>query len=283
MQKKLIVNADDFGLHPLINAGIVKGHKEGLITSTSLMASAPAFEEAVELAKMDPTLGVGIHLTLVGGGEPALPKEKVSSLLTADGVFPLDYAAFARRLYSGSIKKKEMEAELRAQIEKVLAAGLSVTHIDSHQHLHVLPGVRVSVLRLALEYKIKALRVPAEPYFFTGGCKAGLGRMIGKWGLSFWAERVREAALEAGLKCPAHFFGMLAGGQLNKNLAANILRALPEGTSEVMTHPGLDSVALGSVFPWHYHWREELTAWLDPENKKLAEKENIQTISFGEL
>lgn len=281
--KKLIVNADDFGLHPLINQGIIKGYREGFITSTSLMPSAPAFSQAVELAKAAPGLGLGIHLTLVGGGEPLLPKAQVASLLDGRGLFPQDYLAFARRFYGGAVKEGELEAELRAQIERVLATGLPVTHLDSHQHLHVLPGLSRLVLRLALDYGLKALRIPAEPYGFRGGCSAGLGRYVGKLGLSFWAGRARQAAARCGLKFPSHFYGMLAGGRLNPALVANILRALPEGSSELMTHPGLDSQALGQAFPWHYHWQDELAAYLDTENQALLQQSGIKLITFGEL
>ena len=118
--KKLIVNADDFGLHPLINAGIIKGYKEGFITSTSLMPSAPCWQEAVKLAQENPQLGIGVHLTLVGGVAPVLPAEKVSSLLDEQGLFLPDYVAFAKRFYSGSVKRSELEAELGAQIERAL-------------------------------------------------------------------------------------------------------------------------------------------------------------------
>ena len=118
--KKLIVNADDFGLHPLINAGIIKGYREGFITSASLMPSAPCWQEAVKLAQENPQLGIGVHLTLVGSVESVLPAAKVSSLLDEQGLFLTDYVAFAKRFYSGSIKRSELEAELRAQIERAL-------------------------------------------------------------------------------------------------------------------------------------------------------------------
>ncbi|WP_293556218.1 ChbG/HpnK family deacetylase [Phascolarctobacterium sp.] len=281
--KQLIVNADDFGLHPLINAGIIKGHQEGFITSTSLMPSAPCWQEAVRLAKENPRLGIGVHLTLVGGVPSVLPKAQVSSLLDDDGLFLSDYVAFAKRYYSGAVKKAELEAELRAQFERALSCGVNITHIDSHQHTHVLPGINSLVLKLSNEYNIIRVRIPKEGYLFTGGFQTGVGRLIGRSGLSFCADMAALRADSLGLRHPQHFYGMLAGGHLNAQLIANILRQLPEGVSEIMTHPGLDSAALGKAFSWQYHWREELDAYLDAGNKELLKELGIEPVSFAAL
>ena len=281
--KQLIVNADDFGLHPLINAGIIKGHQEGFITSTSLMPSAPCWQEAVRLAKENPRLGIGVHLTLVGGVPSVLPKGQVSSLLDDDGLFLPDYVAFAKRYYSGAVKKAELEAELRAQFERALSCGVNITHIDSHQHTHVLPGINSLVLKLSNEYNIIRVRIPKEGYLFTGGFQTGVGRLIGRSGLSFCADMAALRADSLGLRHPQHFYGMLAGGHLNAQLIANILRQLPEGVSEIMTHPGLDSAALGKAFSWQYHWREELDAYLDAGNKALLKELGIEPVSFAAL
>ena len=281
--KQLIVNADDFGLHTLINAGIIKGHQEGFITSTSLMPSAPCWQEAVRLAKENPRLGIGVHLTLVGGVPSVLPKEQVSSLLDDDGLFLPDYVAFAKRYYSGAVKRSELEAELRAQLERALSCGVNITHIDSHQHTHVLPGINSLVLKLSNEYNIIRVRIPKEGYFFTGGFQTGVGRLIGRSGLSFCADMAALRADSLGLRHPQHFYGMLAGGHLNAQLIANILRQLPEGVSEIMTHPGLDSAALGKAFSWQYLWREELEAYLDAGNKALLKELGIEPVSFAAL
>ena len=208
--KQLIVNADDFGLHPLINAGIIKGHQEGFITSTSLMPSAPCWQEAVRLAKENPRLGIGVHLTLVGGVPSVLPKEKVSSLLDDDGLFLPDSVAFAKRYYSGAVKRSELEAELRAQLERALSCGVNITHIDSHQHTHVLPGINSLVLKLSNEYNIIRVRIPKEGYLFTGGFQTGVGRLIGRSGLSLCADMAALRADSLGLRHPQQFYGMLA-------------------------------------------------------------------------
>lgn len=280
--KQLIVNADDFGLHTEINKGIIKGHQEGFITSTSLMCSAPAFDQAVDLAKECPKLGIGIHLTLVGGVKSVLPASQVSSLLDAQGLFPDNYVAFAKRYYTGGVKTLELEKELRAQIECGISTGLNITHIDSHQHTHVLPGVASLVQKLCLEYDIKRIRIPAEAIGFTGGFEAGLGRKIGRAGLTFCAKLARLQA-RGRLQYPKYFFGMLAGGNLNVERIAAILQALPDGVSEIMTHPGLNAEVLGQLFPWHYHWEEELESYLAVSNQQLLATKQIKLINFGDL
>ena len=280
--KQLIINADDFGLHPLINKGIIEGHRRGMITSTSLMPSAPAFEEAVQLAKETPLLGVGIHLTLVGGVKPVC-RSGINSLLNSEGVFAEDYTVFVKKWYTDSIKKAEVEKELRAQIEKVLAAGIVPTHIDSHQHMHVLPGIAGLVIRLCGEYGFSKIRMPGEGMLWSGGFKAGLGRKIGRDGLSFCTMLAKAKAKRAGLIYPQHFFGMLAGGNLNAALVANILQNLPDGTSEIMTHPGSNNILLAQKFKWGYHWHDELNAFLDAANKKTVQEHGIKLINFGGL
>jgi len=281
--RKLIVNADDFGLHTEINKGIIKGFKEGFITSTSLMCSAPAFEEAVDLAKANPDLGVGLHLTLVGGVAPILPKNEVRSLVDNQGLFVSDYVAFAKRFYTGVIDKLELEKELRAQLERALSSGISITHLDSHQHIHILPGVSSIVQRLGKEYGVLKIRIPKEGYTFSGGFSTGIGRFIGRTGLTFCAQLASVGCKSYGYAFPDHFFGMLAGGNLNRVLIANILKHLPEGTSEIMTHPGLSNYVLSRSFAWGYHWEQELAAYLDLENLNLLTKKEIKLINFGDL
>lgn len=283
MTKKLIVNADDFGLHPDINKGIIKGFQQGFITSTSLMTSAPAYMEAAELARANSGLGIGIHLTLVGGVAPVLPAAQVSSLVDNSGLFLPDYVAFAKRFYTGGVKMAELEAELRAQIERALALSLNITHIDSHQHTHVLPIINSLVVQLCCEYNIKRIRIPGEGYFFSGGFSAGVGRKIGRAGLSFCASMAAARAQAAGIKYPRHFFGMLAGGNLNEALVSNIINALPDGVSEIMTHPGLNAAALGRQFTWNYHWEDELAAFLSVKNKSLLAQCKVELVSFGGL
>lgn len=281
--KYLIINADDFGLHEYINAGIIKGFQEGCITSTSLMCSAPAFSNAVDLAKENSGLGIGIHLTLVGGVRPMLPSDRIPSLLDEKGLFTPDYVLFVKRFMAGLVKKSEIKAELAAQIECALHTGLPITHVDSHQHLHVLPGIIDIVIELCNSYGIAKVRVPAENILWRGGYAVNLGRFVGRFGLTVCAEMAKKKLLKAGLKFPEHFFGMLAGGNLDGKLVRRIIAELPDGVSEIMTHPGMHSSDLSKLFFWGYHWEKELAAFLEPETKAEIKEQRISLINFGGL
>lgn len=281
--KYLIVNADDFGLHESINAGIIKGYQEGLITSTSLMCSAEAFDDAVKLAKENSGLGIGIHLTLVGGVKPLLASDKIPSLVDASGVFPENYTVFIKKFFSGKVAKNEIKAELSAQIEKALETGLNITHVDSHQHLHVLPGITSIVIELCKKYGIKRIRMPAESIFYSGGYNTSLGRKIGRAGLTFCTYLAELQAQKAGFVYPNNFFGMLAGGNLNEKLVEKMIYAMPTGVTEVMTHPGVNDELLRQKFTWGYHWTCELAAFLSAKNKKEIKASGIVLINFGGL
>ena len=278
--KRLIVNADDFGLHASVNRGIRDAHSGGIVTSTSLMAGGEAFDEAVAIAQACPDLGVGVHLTLVGA-RPVV--SAVASLVDGEGNFCASYPVFLRRYLQGIVKRAEVARELAAQIEKVTRAGIRPTHLDSHQHLHVVPGISAIVLDLARRFAIPAIRIPAEPLGFFGGLSFSVGRVAGRSGLTVLAGLFRRRALAAGLKTPDHFFGMLAGGQLNETALQNILQQLPAGTSEIMCHPGRPDAALARQYSWDYHWSDELAALCAPQTRRLLQENGVRLISFREL
>ena len=234
--RRLIVNADDFGLHAAVNRGILTAHTEGIVSSASLMAGGAAFDDAVLIAKQCPQLGVGVHLTLVGAS-PLLPVAEVSSLLDEAGDFYGSYPLFIKRFLRGKIRLAEVERELAAQIDRVRMAGIQPSHLDSHQHLHVLPGIGGLVLDLARRFSIRAIRIPAEPVAFIGATPATVGRLVGRGGLTMLANLFRQHAAAAGIRTSGHFYGMLAGGQLTEPAILAILRRLPPGYSELMTHP----------------------------------------------
>ena len=280
--KRLIVNADDFGLHSAVNHGIIEGYEKGCIRSTSFVAAGVAAEEAAVLAKMHPGLGVGIHLTLVAE-RPVLPPSEVSSLLGENGFLLPDHTAFIRRYMSGGIRMEELYAECEAQILLAKELGVHLTHIDSHQHLHVLPGVIQTVLSLAKKHGFTKMRLPAEPFLFTGEYPTSAGRYVAKCGLTSCARIAKCAIRRAGIMTPDSFFGMLAGGHLYTPHFLSILRALPDGVSEIMVHPGKDNRVLDDIYHWAYHWEEELASVTSAEAMKMIEERQIRLISYEEL
>jgi chitin disaccharide deacetylase len=281
--RRLIVNADDFGIHVSVNRGIAAGYNVGIITSTSLMAAGAAFEDAIRVADECPGLGIGVHLTLVGGGQPVLPPQLIPSLLDRQGLFLPSHPAFIARYLIGRINPAEVEMELTAQVEKIIKAGIVPTHFDSHQHLHALPGICAVVVKLAGRFSIRAIRKPAESVWFFGGMLPSPARVAGRSALSLLASwSMRRAKIDA-LAAPDHFYGMLAGGQLNEAWLQALIEALPEGSSEIMTHPGLDATELTRSYKWGYHWDEELKALISPRVRERIKNGAIRLISFREL
>lgn len=279
--KSLIINADDFGLHENINQGIYQAHHHGILTSTTLIPCGVATEQAAKLASESPNLGVGIHLTLVGGLTPILPIKNISSLVTSMGLFRENHFSFIRDWSVGNIDKIEIENEWRAQIEKTLHLNIQITHIDSHQHLHVLPGLHDLVLRLATEYQIPAIRLPKEPYSFFQTTSLNPIRVLSRTGLSFCADQAKRKWRT--LSSPDHFFGMLTGGNMVLENWKKLIPLLPNGVSEVMTHPGTNNNILATHFPWNYHWQEELAALQSKEIALWIKEHSIRLINYRDL
>ncbi len=280
--KQLIVNADDFGLHENINLGIIEGYTKGCITSTSIMAGAPAFEHAANLAAEHRNLGIGVHLTLVGG-PPAAEPGQIASLIDSDGLLCSSYPVFLKKFCLAGIRIEHVRQELAAQVKKVVAAGINITHLDSHQHMHVVPGIIEVVIDIAKEFGIRAMRIPAEPLLFFGGFSPSAGRIIGRSGLSILASLARLKAQRAGLAAPEHFYGMLAGGTMEERFLLRVIDSLPDGLAEIMVHPGLDDRVLNQVFTWGYHWQQELAAVTSLKVVERLEQRQVKLVSFASL
>lgn len=280
--KKLIINADDFGLHRTVNEAVIVGYKNGCLTSTSIIPSGKAFDEAVQLAVKNPGLGIGVHLTLVAEA-PVCDPDSIPSLVSKDGLFHRHYPQFFVKYFLGKINLDEVRRELMAQVDKVIKTGLPITHIDSHQHLHIIPGILDIVIDIAKTYRIRAVRIPDEPYFFIGGYPFSFFRIVARAGLTFLARLARVKVKKNGLAVPGHFFGMLAGGNLQEKYLYNIINQMPEGVSEIMMHPAVDSKVLQNIYKWHYNWENELKALTSNNIAKLIESKKIRLVSFGEL
>lgn len=280
--KQLIINADDFGLHEAVNQGIIAGYRQGCITSTSLMPGGQAFDQAVSLAKQNPGLRVGVHLTLVAD-KPVIDPGEIPSLVDRKGKFIEQYPQFILSYVSGKICDAEIRRELFAQVQKAVATGIPITHLDSHQHLHVLPGILSIVIDIAKQFNIRAIRIPDEPYFFLGGYPFTAFRIAGRCGLTFLARMARRKIIRQGFAVPDHFYGMLAGGNMREKYLHNIITQLPDGNSEIMMHPGDNNNILKRVYTWGYSWQEELAAVKSMDTKKRLEEKRVNLISFKEL
>jgi predicted glycoside hydrolase/deacetylase ChbG (UPF0249 family) len=278
---RLVVNADDFGLSTRINEGILLAHRAGIVTATSLMAVGRAFEQAVQCCRTVPALDVGVHLTLVAE-RPLLPHR--SSLTGDDGRFPASAGAFLQHWLTGRIRRADVQAEWSAQIERVLDHGIRVTHLDSHQHVHILPGLADLSLRLATRYNIPFVRVPVEDLRGDRWPSLhGINRMFGAAVLrASWTLARLTGAKEAKYR-PLRFLGFQDGGRLDDLCLQRLLRALRPGRAyELMCHPGLTPDE-PDVKRWQYGHEKELQALTSPAIRSEIAARGIQLCRFKDL
>lgn len=264
----------------MINAAIEEAYRIGCLTSTTIMAGAPAFGDAVEVARRNTGLGVGIHFTL-SNGFPVLDPKKIPSLVTPEGYFHPDYATFAKLYLRGKIDRAEVQAELTAQLEKVRQAGIRPTHFDSHQHLHHFPGVLGVAIKLAKRVNIKAMRVASTRVF--DGSVDGIGALVGRIGLSSLAKIAANTARKSGIATPDHFVGIVAGESITRDMLLNIINNLEEGTTEVMIHPGTNNEVLQRYCDWAHDFEEELYALTSPRVMGVLKNKRLTLTDFSDL
>lgn len=275
--RRLIVNADDFGMAEPVNLGIIKGHRDGIITSTSLLACGKWAEHAAGLAKENPGLGVGVHLCLTIE-KPLLDPSKLPSLAPG-GMLPSSPFQFMRRFAFGLIDKTEVEAELRAQVARTLELGVRPTHVDGHQHMHMMPGVLPIVIRIAIESGIKAIRFPVGPWVGRTGLSGAMEKVVLE-GISTVQERCTGLS---GLKRANNFFGLAQTGRLDSGSLRDIITQLPDGVSEVMCHPGLRDDALAERLGWGMGWETELKAVTDESVIRAVRDNQVELVNYSRL
>jgi chitin disaccharide deacetylase len=277
-----ILNGDDFGLSPGINRGIIEAYREGILTSASLMVVGEVFEEAVALAHENPGLSLGVHLTLVEG-IPVLPPKQIPSLVTRDGRFFRSLGTFLTRWLTGRIRLREVWRELEAQVERALKSGIGVDKLDSHMHVHLLPGIFQAVLGVAKQYRVKAIRLPRER---VRG-QSSVAPLVCLWRRAILAGLAALHArplVRAGLFYPDRFAGIAESGQLTEEDLLRIFRNLQPGVTEIMVHPGYqDCVLDGWPMSRRYQRRQELLALTSPQVKALVQKLQLRLVSYRTL
>lgn len=250
---RLIVTADDLGLHRGMNEGAVRAHEHGIVTAVSISACGGAVDHAIALVAGCPRLEPGIHLTFVEE-RPVLPAREVPTLVGRDGRFPGSWRGVAARALTGRIDLDEMEAELRAQIDRLRSSGLTLVHANSHQHLHLLPGVFERVVRVAREAGIGYVRIANDPVpSLAIGPRA-------------WALRALNAAgRRARRELPDSFatacatIGLARAGHLDEAMLTDLLGTV-QGTTELVTHPGVGGDSIARDYAWGYDWDRETEA-----------------------
>ncbi len=235
----LLVNADDFGLTPGVNRSVAELHQARVLTSATLMATGAFFEDAVAVAKSNPTLEVGCHVLLVDGA-PALPAAQIPSLCPDGHSLRPTLGRFAADLHLGRIRASEIEAEAAAQIRRLQAAGLRVSHVDTHKHTHMFPRVLRPLLRAARACGVPAIRNPFEPaWALRSTTGASRLRRLQIVALGSYRRTFRLQVRAAGLATPDGTLGILATGTVNvESTLLPLLGAVPGGIWELVCHPG---------------------------------------------
>ena len=287
MPSHLIINADDFGLTPGVNRSIMELHRAGVLTSATLMATGAAFDDAVAIARATPSLGVGCHIVLTDG-VPASDPRGIPSLLGPDGrSFRPSLIDFVTALLRGRIREEEIEREAIAQIELLQRASIPITHVDTHKHTHLFPGVARPLLRALERTSVSAIRNPFEPHFTQSLAHAGFKRRLQIHLLNRLQPFFqRHPQIADGLVTTTDgTVGVSATGNLNTTTLTQILAALPtEGAFELVCHPGYNDRDLDRVTTrLRTHREVEMQALLSAIPARLLQPNAPTLIHFGSL
>jgi hopanoid biosynthesis associated protein HpnK len=270
--RRLIVNADDFGASPGINQAVIQAHREGILTTASLMVNEPGFADAVSLARLSPRLGVGLHLTLSHGHSALLP-EKIPGLVNARGEFSNSPAATGFRYFMRRSLHQQLRQEIRAQFEKFRATGLSLDHVNGHLHFHLHPTVFKIVMDLVDEFEIQRMRLTRDPFWLNAKLAGGQWVYRAAHAFIYWrlAARSRRMMKLRGMRHTAKVFGLLQNARVDETYIMRLLPLLPPGDSELYSHPSLDE------------FKHEFDALISPRVKAAVREQNIELIRYQDL
>jgi len=287
---RLIINADDFGLTNGVNQAIIDAHQEGVVTSTTLMANSKCFDQAIQLAKTVPQLGIGCHVMLVDG-EPGLNAGDVGSLLAGRNSSKLrnGFLSLAGSAIRGHINPEQIEAEATAQIRKIQSTGLALTHFDTHKHTHMLPQILSPLLRAAQACGVRALRNPFPPLL-----RLPATQLLKRPAL--WARCAQLLALQTlraqfcrlieqhQMMTTDGTLGIVVTGNLNQELFEVIVGSIPDGTWEYLCHPGYEDQELRQVRTRLRASRsQELKILTSPESREALKRRGVELISYHDL
>ncbi len=270
---RLVINADDLGLHPRIDEGIFRAHAQGVVTSATLLATGRTAQDAVKRAKAE-GLPIGLHLALTTHLPPAAPLHHVR-WLAPGGRFRRDWSELSMAWMSRLVPAEEVALELRAQVKRAQELGAQIDHLDTHQHLHLLPGLTAEVEALARELELPVrwprerptLRWAAHPgAALKTAIVTGLARLKPRGGV----KRVRA-------------WGLFESGRLSEKRLLRLVEQLPEGDHEIVAHPGLSPGTVKEDPHWRYEWEEELAALTSPRVRTSIERKGIDLVSYGTL
>jgi hopanoid biosynthesis associated protein HpnK len=272
MPKFLIVTADDFGMHEVVNEGIERASQAGVLTATSLMMGAPAVDDAVRRAKRLPDLRVGLHVMLADG-VACLPPELIPGLVDEHG--HMDGRMFSRgvRYFALPSVRRQLESEIRAQFTAFARTGLALDHVNVHKHFHLHPTLLDMLLRIGPQYGMSAVRVPDEPLWFAS--QAGWASAASTLLLAPWIALMKQRLKRARMLHNDRVFGIAASGAMDEATMLEILKRLPAGITEIYLHPATESGAVVSPSMPTYRHADELAALLSPLVRAAVAAANV--------
>jgi hopanoid biosynthesis associated protein HpnK len=278
--KSLIVNGDDFGFSSEVNAGIIRAHREGILTSTSLMVAEVARDEAVALAKDCPALDVGLHLVVCMGRSVLAPAE-IAPVVDALGRFSNKPVLSGLRYFFTPGIREKLKAECRAQIELHLKLIGYLNHIDGHLNFHVHPAIADIVVELAHEYKVPCIRLPSEPIFTTLAISRDhlAGKLIESAIFRTLSRRTRRMAAARGIKSSDRLFGLHQTHHITEDYVLGVMDRLPDGLTEIYFHPAMD---IGGTPPAPSSQRET-EVLTSARVREAAASHGIHLTTFGEV
>jgi hopanoid biosynthesis associated protein HpnK len=282
--RRLIVAADDFGMSAGVNAGIIQAHQNGILTEASLMVNGRAFEEATALARSNPGLSVGLHLMLVQG-RCASPPASIPLLANADGLFRNAPVWAGMRFFFIPGIRAQIRREIVAQLDKFLATGLPLSHVDGHLTIHMHPVVVAVLIDVCQRYGIRSVRLPREPLgqalrYDRRHLLRKLFEAMSFNSLSRWATPRLE---RAGLRHPDRMFGLHQTGHVAEDYVLSVLAELPEGVSEIYCHPALIDDEARRWRPTDYESEQELAALTSPRVRDALTGAGIELITYRDL
>lgn len=282
--KRLIVTGDDFGLSPAVNEGIERAHRDGILRTASLMVGAGAAADAVERARRLPGLKVGLHVVVARGRATASPGA-IPDLVDSSGMFAHDLVGGGIRYFFLPGVRRQLETEIRAQFEAFRATGLTLDHVNGHNHMHLHPTVLSCILRIGPEYGLKAVRVPREPpmaAWRTSGVSL-LARLAGAAFLNPWTALLRARIGRAGLMSNDYIFGLADTGRMGPKVLGGLIAALPDGVSEIYLHPAVADLPGPRPLADVNACAAELEALVSTEVRRELDAAGVQLICFGDL
>jgi len=282
--KRLIITADDFGLAVPVNEAIIEAHRYGVVTTASLMVSAPAAQDAINRARPVPTLKVGLHVVLIEG-RPLLPPQDIPDLVDERGEFLMSptKAGFNFILRPGV--REQIEAEIRAQFDAFQRTGFTMDHVNAHNHMHLHPRVLGLILKVGREFGLKAVRLPLEPPLrsWKASRRALIRKIAAGLFLAPWNSWMKIQLRRAGIRSNDHIFGMFDSGAMDLNLILSLIPHLAEGTTEIYFHPATRrSEEIDRTMPG-YHHEEEFRALTSPALLGAITRSGIEKIAFSDL